>query len=290
MSDQIGEIMARLSALSERQEQAVATARREAEADAERRWAARLDAVRDEADRQSRRSAVSDRLLNGIRAIDAARSLADTLTAIARAAADQAPRTALFITSGVRHEEWVDGASRLTDAEQASVAIPLMLDGEQVAVLYGDDELGREAVSGWREPLELIASHGASRLSCITAVRTAQVSRLFGGVTLGNSASGMMSSPGPDESVSSPQGLDYEEEQAARRYARLLVSEIKLYNEAAVRSGREHRDLSRRLASEIERARRHYEQRVDTSRAARGDFFDNELVQTLAGGDASLLG
>ncbi len=49
-------------------------------------------------------------------------------------------------------------------------------------------------------------------------------------------------------------GAGAEDDSSARRYARLLVSEIKLYNEAAVRTGREKRDLLNRLAPEIERA------------------------------------
>ena len=51
------------------------------------------------------------------------------------------------------------------------------------------------------------------------------------------------------------------EDDGARRYARLLVSEIKLYNESAVRTGRERRDLLVRLRPEIDRARRLYEER-----------------------------
>ncbi len=44
--------------------------------------------------------------------------------------------------------------------------------------------------------------------------------------------------------------------------ARLLVSEIKLYHEAAVAAGRREGDLGRRLNGEIARARQLYEQRV----------------------------
>jgi hypothetical protein len=69
-----------------------------------------------------------------------------------------------------------------------------------------------------------------------------------------------------------------------------LVSEIKLYNEAAVRTGREKRDLLSRLRPEIERARRLYEERVSPSIAARGAYFQQELVHTLADGDQALLG
>jgi hypothetical protein len=81
-----------------------------------------------------------------------------------------------------------------------------------------------------------------------------------------------------------------DDDTSARRYARLLVSEIKLYNEGAVRVGREKRDLLHRLRSEIERARRLYAERVPDATGQRGAYFQQELVQTLADGDATLLG
>ena len=81
-----------------------------------------------------------------------------------------------------------------------------------------------------------------------------------------------------------------EDDDAARRYARLLVSEIKLYHEAAVSQGRRDHNLVERLRPEIDRARRLYEERVPAAVRARGDHFGQELVRTLASGDASLLG
>src|SRR6185295_14756278 len=78
-----------------------------------------------------------------------------------------------------------------------------------------------------------------------------------------------------------------DDEHGARRYARLLLSEIKLYNEPAVRLGRQQRDLLQRLKPEIDRARTLYEERIAGSAAG---YFDQELVQTLAGGDPALLG
>jgi hypothetical protein len=80
-----------------------------------------------------------------------------------------------------------------------------------------------------------------------------------------------------------------EEDTSARRYARLLVSEIKLYHEPAVIDGRRDRDLATRLGGEIARARVMYEERVPVHVRERHDFFREELVKTLANGDASLL-
>jgi hypothetical protein len=76
----------------------------------------------------------------------------------------------------------------------------------------------------------------------------------------------------------------------ARRFARLLVSEIKLYNEARVADGRRSHDLYERLKEDIDRSRQMYEKRVPPSVASRYDYFYDELVHTLAEGDPSKLG
>ena len=91
--------------------------------------------------------------------------------------------------------------------------------------------------------------------------------------------------------AAAPAGAERAEDgNSARRYARLLVSEIKLYNEAAVQIGRQKRDLLTRLKPEIDRARKLYAQRISPAVDSRGALFQQELVQTLADGDASLLG
>ncbi|QUW00954.1 hypothetical protein J8C02_05555 [Chloracidobacterium sp. MS 40/45] len=76
----------------------------------------------------------------------------------------------------------------------------------------------------------------------------------------------------------------------ARRFARLLVSEIKLYNEAKVTEGRINRDLYDRLKEDIDRSRQMYDKRVNPIVAAKFDYFYDELVSSLAEGDASRLG
>jgi hypothetical protein len=76
----------------------------------------------------------------------------------------------------------------------------------------------------------------------------------------------------------------------AKRFARLLVSEIKLYNEAQVMAGREHKDLYDRLKDDIERSRRMYQERVPENIHSTTNYFYEELVRTLANGDPTLLG
>ena len=92
-----------------------------------------------------------------------------------------------------------------------------------------------------------------------------------------------VSAPAADAS-SSPEIED------ARRFARLVVEEIRLYNEDQVESGKAHRDILARLEDEISRARAMYEQRVGQSVRSQGDFFGEALVTVLAGGDAAALG
>jgi hypothetical protein len=76
----------------------------------------------------------------------------------------------------------------------------------------------------------------------------------------------------------------------ARRFARLLVSEIKLYNEPKVQEGRNKGDLYDRLRDDIDRSRQMYDKRVAPPVAARHDYFHQELVNTLAEGDPAKLG
>ncbi|HEX8149805.1 MAG TPA: GAF domain-containing protein [Pyrinomonadaceae bacterium] len=76
----------------------------------------------------------------------------------------------------------------------------------------------------------------------------------------------------------------------ARRFARLLVSEIKLYNEQKVREGRDASDLYERLREDIDRSRQMYDKRVRPEVSSRYDYFDHELVNMLAEGDRAKLG
>jgi hypothetical protein len=262
--------------------------------------------------------AVVERLLHAVRTIDAARSLSDTLTALTEAAGSVAPRAAVFIVdhaaSGHDLQPWkaagfgdgVPSRQRAGEgsalgvldvavttgrpvstaagtapafaelpADRAGLAVPITVGGYCVAALYVDDGIAAEseAPSSWPEAVQVLAAHASACLAEITAVRTTQAMQQMSGAAGARPAAGGGA-----------------EDNSARRYARLLVSEIKLYNEAAVRTGREKRDLLNRLAPEIERARRLYEERVSPSVGARATYFQQELVQTLADGDSALLG
>ncbi len=83
---------------------------------------------------------------------------------------------------------------------------------------------------------------------------------------------------------------DEEVHNKAKRFAKLLVDEIKLYNKDKVSKGREHKDLYDRLKEDIEKSRATYEKRYGSTPAAAADYFSQEVVRTLADNDPSLMG
>lgn len=76
----------------------------------------------------------------------------------------------------------------------------------------------------------------------------------------------------------------------ARRFARLLVSEIKLYNEPKVDAGRKNKDLYERLKEDIDRSRQMYDERITEEVRKGSNYFYDELVRILADNDAEALG
>ena len=97
----------------------------------------------------------------------------------------------------------------------------------------------------------------------------------------------------PPPAVPDVRAMSPEEQKAhddARRFARLVVSEIKLYNEAKVSDGRQTRDIYERLKEDIERGRQMYNDRVSGPVRETTDYFQDELVRILGGGDAAALG
>jgi hypothetical protein len=76
----------------------------------------------------------------------------------------------------------------------------------------------------------------------------------------------------------------------AKRFARLLVSEIKLYNENPVAEGRQNGDLYLRLKRDIDRSREMYEKRISPIVARKIDYFHDEIVRILGDNDLSTLG
>ena len=76
----------------------------------------------------------------------------------------------------------------------------------------------------------------------------------------------------------------------AQRFARLLMDEVKLYNQAKVAEGRKNKDLYDRLKEDIDKSRNTYGKRYGNTVAAGADYFNQELIRSLAEDDVTLLG
>jgi hypothetical protein len=94
----------------------------------------------------------------------------------------------------------------------------------------------------------------------------------------------------PEASASSISPEDQDVHRKAQRFARLLVDEVKLYNQAKVAEGRKNKDLYDRLKEAIEKSRATYQKRYGNTVAASGNYFQNEIVRSLAEDDLSIMG
>jgi len=99
--------------------------------------------------------------------------------------------------------------------------------------------------------------------------------------------------PAPPKPAVSWDQLPPEEQRVhlrAQRFARVQVSEMRLFKPDAVQSGRADRDLYRALRSEIDAARATYRANYFTACPSMLDYLHLELVRTLANDNPELLG
>ena len=94
----------------------------------------------------------------------------------------------------------------------------------------------------------------------------------------------------PEAPSSSLSTEDQDVHRKAQRFARLLVDEVKLYNQAKVAEGRKNKDLYDRLKDAIEKSRATYQKRYGNTVAASGNYFQHEIVRSLAEDDLSIMG
>ena len=263
----------------------------------------------------NRAAGASDRLADAIRTLDRARSLSEILDTLASCAAREATRVGVLVAAAGRFRGWrfigfdpsldeksidlvpeqsgiVADAARsggpastgegrqlpsfASHPECKAMALPLVLSGQTVAVLYAECEESEQQRA--ERTLEIVARHAARCLEAVTAFRT--IGLLSGGPDVAAGAGAAGSNNGDAQA---------DENAAALRYAKLLVSEIRMYHEAEIVAGRRERDLATRLGGEIARARALYEERVRPNVRQRADYFHDELVRTLAEGDRGLL-
>jgi hypothetical protein len=108
-----------------------------------------------------------------------------------------------------------------------------------------------------------------------------------------HAASGSAAASAPAAAADPFAGMSAEDadtHRKAQRFARLLVDEIKLYNQAKVAEGRRNKDLYDRLKEDIDKSRSTFQKRYGNTVAASGDYFQKEVVRSLAEDDYSVMG
>ena len=173
-------------------------------------------------------------------------------------------------------------------AENNCLVLPLVVKDKAAAVIYAD---GGTARGG---QLDASGLQALTRFSAIW-LEVAALRRVNGNANAVEEAApqavAMAASASPTVApASSPASEENELHKKARRFAKLLVEEIKLYNQPRVEEGRQHKDLYDRLKVDIEKSRATYDKRYAESAVASADYFTQELVRILADNDISLMG
>jgi hypothetical protein len=176
-------------------------------------------------------------------------------------------------------------ASTGSPADGNCVVLPLLVKEKVAAVIYAD--AGKLPDSTLDVSALTVLCRFAALWLELTALRKA-------GVTPppeeAQAASAAVASTGVSAGGGTVSVVDEDIHRKARRFAKLLVDEIKLYNQSKVTEGRQHRDLYDRLKEDIEKSRAAYEQRFGETAAASANYFTQELVRVLADNDVALMG
>ena len=206
--------------------------------------------------------------------------------------------------------------SRLGGDPQGVLAVPLILRDKVAAVLYCDTPQDEVPIAA-ADAVEIMVGYAGKVIDVLTShARAGGPAPAPGGTSPGThpaAAAPAMPLPSSAATVFRPptappvrpaaapappttppaRAVSPEDQKAhddAKRFARLVVSEIKLYNEAKVTEGRKTRDIYERLKDDIERGRQMYHDRVPAPVRDSTDYFFDELVRILAGGDPNALG
>jgi hypothetical protein len=143
------------------------------------------------------------------------------------------------------------------------------------------------AVSSFSDPF---AAHTPKHIAPVTVPEpepAAEVVEVAAHAASASAASAPATAADPFAGMSAE---DADTHRKAQRFARLLVDEIKLYNQAKVAEGRRNKDLYDRLKEDIEKSRSTFQKRYGNSAAATGDYFQKEVVRSLAEDDYSVMG
>jgi hypothetical protein len=179
-----------------------------------------------------------------------------------------------------------------------AVGLPVRVGGKAVAIVIAERTAGEAPWS----PAALSLLCQAARLRLELDLAWRRLKSLTGstsGQPHAHAAPVPASSPAAAEAISPTELTPWGEpagakdadprHEEARRYARLVATDIRLYNEEAVVVGRKQRDLAGRLDEQMKRGREAFARRFPDIGADGAVLLQEAYVQVLAGGDSSLL-
>jgi len=166
-----------------------------------------------------------------------------------------------------------------------TIAIPVSVRGQTLAIVLA--QRGAAGAPWHPEFLSLLARVGQLRLELDLAARklAARNSSATAPATAAPSPT-TPSRPAPEAPVAA---TDNEEITAAKRFARLVATDIRLYNEEAVMLGRRNGDLEQRLSEHLVRGKETFVRRHGDLGTAGLEILRDAYVQVLAAGDRKLL-
>jgi hypothetical protein len=167
-------------------------------------------------------------------------------------------------------------------AEDTCLVLPLVVKDKVAALIYAD---GGVAAGGI---LDASALGALTRFAALWLELTAL--RKSGGAAGDDARSAAAAHAAGNSGAPAVSAAEEELHRKARRFAKLLVEEIKLYNQPRVVEGKHNRDLYDRLREDIEKSRATYVKRYGETPVASADYFNQELIRVLADNDVSLMG
>jgi putative methionine-R-sulfoxide reductase with GAF domain len=194
-----------------------------------------------------------------------------------------------------------------TPAQNNCVVVPLVVKDKVAAVIYADGGLTSSGATDaaaitalsrfaaiWLE-LTAMRKSGAGMAAPVDEVPSAYAASAPTSSVPAQGAPAQSSAHVAFASESSAGGFssageDSDLHKKAKRFAKLLVEEIKLYNQPKVAEGKQNRDLYDRLREDIEKSRATYEKRYSDTEVAAAGYFNQELIRILADSDVSLMG
>jgi hypothetical protein len=182
-----------------------------------------------------------------------------------------------------------DRAAAIRAAGESAVAAPARTaTGPQPVVTLGRVGTGPQPVAAAPAPAAPVEESASTVMFSAASLRGATPAAARPATSPSMPRPAVAAAPAAAPRPASPE--DQKAHEDAKRFARLVVSEIKLYNETKVAEGRRAKDLYERLKEDIERGRQMYSDRVAAGVRDSTNYFFDELVRILAGGDASALG